>query len=252
MSPFLLLVLFGACLAAGLTFLLGFVPVQYLRAGFFTRHALVAGCIWLSAAAVHFNLAFLFVAAACSLAWWNFRADHILQGKLFLALAAGLGLTYGIFGAGLIRLPPLVPAAVQHWVIVGVYASAGLLAAGYLTLATAWSCNPADFRGRDLLQRQTGILIVALIARSLILGSALYAVALHPDSGPLLGELLNPGSLGWVLALRILCGLIIPALVAGWILTRLRRTQDEWEPKLALPMGVSLIIGELIALRLGF
>lgn len=252
MSPSLLLALFGACLAAGLTFLLGFVPVQYLRAGFFTRHALVAGLIWLGVAVVHFNLAFFFVAAACSLAWWNFRSDQMLQGKLFLALAAGLGLTYGIFGAGLIRLPPLVPVSIQHWVIVGVYASAGLLAAGYLTLATAWSCNPADFRGRDLMQRQTGIFVIALIARTLILGSALYVAYQDPEGNPLWEALTQLGSLGWLLALRVVCGLIVPALAALWIFTRLRRTLDEWEPKLILPMGASLILGELIALRLGF
>lgn len=252
MSPALLFALFGACLASGLTFLLGFVPVQYLRAGFFTRHALVAGMIWLGVACFHFNLAFLVVAAACSLAWWNFRADHILQGKLFLALAAGLGLTFGIFGTGLIRLPPLVPSGVQEYVIVGVYASAGLLAAGYLTLATAWSCNPADFRGRDLMRRQTGILTVALIARALILVSALYAVTTHPDGGAFVEELLQFSQLGWLLALRMICGLLIPALVAGWIFARLRHSQDEWEPKLALPMGLSLVIGEVIALRIGF
>jgi hypothetical protein len=251
MSPILLLALFGASLAAGLTFLLGFVPVQYLRSGFFTRHALVAGAAWLATAGLFYHIAFLVIAAACSLSWWNFRQDKILQGKLFLSLAAGLGLTYGLLATGLIRLPPLFPTQMREWVIVGVYASAALSAATYLLLATAWSCNPADFKGRDLLQRQTGIFFVALIARTLILGSAIYLLSQHEDGQELFSELLQIDHLGWLLIVRIIFGLLIPAAVGFWVLKRLAHQRDEWEPKLILPLGFSMLVGELIALRLG-
>ena len=85
--------------AASVTVFLGFLPTKTLRSGFFAREALKAAAAWVVIAAISplgvMHYPFI-LAAFCFIAWWNFQRDDAFMGKIWLSLAAGLGISIGV------------------------------------------------------------------------------------------------------------------------------------------------------------
>ncbi len=88
-----------AAAVASFTLFLGALPTEINRARVFTRPLPGAALAWLAVGLLsprsifHYDVA---LAGLCLLAWWNLRQDRGLAGKLWLCVAAGLGISLGV------------------------------------------------------------------------------------------------------------------------------------------------------------
>ncbi len=87
-----------ACSVAWALIFLGRLPNGLLRIDLFYRQIGFAGLAWMlvallsPASILHFDV---FIGLLCLLAWWRWREDHGLSGRLWLSVAAGLGISLG-------------------------------------------------------------------------------------------------------------------------------------------------------------
>jgi hypothetical protein len=118
------------------TIFLGGLPTCLIRAPVFTRPVGLAGLGWLvvallsPTAILHYDI---FVGLICLFAWWQLRREEALRGKLWLAVASGLGISLGV--VLILAVTPIAyPAGLALWnrilVLASIYLGGAVIGLG--------------------------------------------------------------------------------------------------------------------------
>ena len=136
--------------AWGLIFL-GRLPTKLLRLEVFYRQIGLAGLAWMVVAGLapgsvlHFHI---FIGLLCLFAWWRWREDHGLSGRLWLSVASGLGISLGVVlilavTPGAWPVGALLPR--QGLVLLGTYLGGAVVGLAYvLFVLTRRAATAAD------------------------------------------------------------------------------------------------------------
>lgn len=160
-----------AVATASATIFLGFLPTKSISSAFFARESGKAIFAWILVALsspsqiAHYPLLYAFLSFA---AWWQFRRDNLLNGKMWLSIAAGLGISVGIM-----LILAVTPAAYPHGLsltadtllLASIYLGGGILGLAYVCLVLIDS----DGSHQPLIQRLVKLLAVLTLARAAVL-----------------------------------------------------------------------------------
>lgn len=240
-----------ASMATGLTFFLGFIPLDKAPSRFFSLHSMIASILWMAVLAENQNPVFFILAAACGFAWHNFRIEKPVMGKRFLALASGFSVAFALFHSGVIPFPPLLPPAWNYLWALSTLLSAALLGSCYLALMVGSDFSRGASIGQDVFARCLRIFLGTITLRAILFLAASGAIWLEWDGSALRRQWFDFSQMGLLVLSRIFFGLAIPAAITIWGLARLKTSQSF---KLAPFYVVIFLIlwGEKCFLRLGF
>jgi hypothetical protein len=222
----------------GLIFL-GRLPTQFLRMKFFYRHIGLAGLAWMVVASVspgsilHFDV---LIGLLCLWAWWRWRGDHGLSGRLWLSVASGLGISLGVVLV-LAVTPHAFPANLGGEILFLLEVSVGGAVIGL-----AWVLFVLT--RRVATEAEVPVALVLGYGRLLILLTLVRAGV----------ALLRPGGLAWLTLAghvmvypgRILHVFVLPVL-AWWAWRRIRGRTPSTSGVPLLILGVAGALAEMAA-----
>ena len=169
-----------AVATASATVFLGFLPTKSISSSFFAREALVATFLWAIVAfsapaeAMHYMLA---IGLFCGGAWWKFRHDRMLNGKMWLSLSSGLGISLAVVLI-LVKTPqgypPELPSHIGGLLLASIYMGGSIIGLTYIcfTLIQNVSTNSGVTQG--VAQRYLKILFGLTLARAAVLIALLF------------------------------------------------------------------------------
>ncbi len=169
-----------AVATASATVFLGFLPTKSISSSFFAREALVATFLWAIVAfsapaeAMHYMLA---IGLFCGGAWWKFRHDRMLNGKMWLSLSSGLGISLAVVLI-LVKTPqgypPELPSHIGGLLLASIYLGGSIIGLTYIcfTLIQNVSTNSGVTQG--VAQRYLKILFGLTLARAAVLIALLF------------------------------------------------------------------------------
>ena len=162
-----------AVATASATIFLGFLPTKSISSAFFARETAKALLAWVLVAFtsspkimhLEFVLAFL-----CFASWWHFRRDRALNGKMWLSMASGLGISLGIMFILTVTpraYPPGLPPLNETLLLASIYLGSAVIGLAY-TCCTLSLSEKAGVT-QNILRRYTGLLLGLTIARAAVL-----------------------------------------------------------------------------------
>ncbi|MFA5264937.1 MAG: hypothetical protein WC378_14025 [Opitutaceae bacterium] len=247
-------------LAIGIAALLGFLSIERETARFFKFHSLVAAACWVLVSILVAGQArypYLGFGIVCLCAWAQFRGGRLFKGKMWLSLAAGLGLAFGV--TGLARgypgsLPAGCPVGLGFWFFSRIYAGVPLIAVAYMAFAFAFASpgETIDAPGR----LRTALKMIPWF----VLGRGLWSLAIlgiaagkAPEwTRAFLASGFGTAAGASFLFVRVGAGLALPAFLAVSLLRNMPAKDPRTERTSVLLLCVAVVMGELLALMLGF
>jgi len=159
---------------ASATIFLGFLPAKSIRAEFFARETLRAGLAWLLVAIVsppailHYPLIFALVCLAAS---WQFRKDNILNAKMWLSLASGLGISIGVMLILAVTpkasgYPPGLSQPGEALLLASIYLGGAVIGLAYVCLILNQNVSMNSGVTNNLVQRYAGLLLILALVRA--------------------------------------------------------------------------------------
>jgi hypothetical protein len=169
---------------ASATIFLGFLPTASIRSSFFARASLKAALAWglvmlvTPPAIMHYPF---FFALLCGGAWRQFSRDSAFNGKMWLCVASGLGISLGVML--LLALtprawPPGLPQVPQILLLASIYLGGAIIGLACVCASLAHNLSTASGVTYAVVQRYVGLLLNLILARAVVLPALLL---LTPD-----------------------------------------------------------------------
>jgi len=205
-----------AVATAAATIFLGFLPTRNINSRFFGQEAIKAALLWFfiamasPSAISHYHI---FIALLCFGAWWQFRRERALNGKMWLSIASGLGISIGVMLLLAVTpraYPADLPELNRMLLLASIYLGGGVIGLAYVTYILIQGAATRSGVTSELVQRYAELLLMLAIARAAILWIAIYLQ--HGFDLLLKGAL--PVTTGLLL---VLAGLLLPLFAfAAW------------------------------------
>ena len=175
-----------AVAVASATIFLGFLPTRNIRSPFFAQETFKALIAWVfiamfSPSAIrHFHF---FIAILCFGSWWQFRRDKALNGKMWLSIASGLGISIGVMLILAVTpraYPPGLSGLNQTLLLASIYLGGAVIGLAYVSHVLIQGSAIPSGATNDQIQRHIGLLPVLVLARA---GVLLALIFLTPGKG---------------------------------------------------------------------
>ena len=169
-----------AVATASATIFLGFLPTKSIRSEFFAGEALKAAIAWIFVAIssppaiVHYHI---FVAILCGGAWWKFRRDNALSGKMWLSIASGMGISIGvmlILGVTPRAYPPALTQPSQTLLLASIYLGGAVIGLAYVCYVMTRSGSAGSGIPGAIIQRYVELLFGLTLMRAVAMLSSCF------------------------------------------------------------------------------
>ncbi len=163
-----------AVATASATIFLGFLPTKDIAPAFFARETGKALMAWIVVALLSPPAIFhypLFFAFFCFAAWWHFRRDNALTGKMWLSIASGLGISVGvmfILAVSPRAYPPGLPPLPETLLLASIYLGGAVIGLAYVCVALVLSTKVNSGVTQVIVRRYVGLLCYLTIARAAV------------------------------------------------------------------------------------
>jgi hypothetical protein len=164
-----------AVAVASATIFLGFLPARNIRSAFFAAEVQKAAVAWVfigmaSAPAIfHYHI---IIAIVCFGAWWQLRRDKALNGKMWLSIASGLGISIGVMLI-LTTTPRAYPDGLSEYdrrfLLASIYLGGAVVGLAYVCYMLTRGLTTNSGITRAMVQRYTGLLSGMIFARGAVL-----------------------------------------------------------------------------------
>ncbi len=164
-----------AVAVAAATIFLGFLPTRTIRSAFFAQESLRAAIAWgliavvSPPAIVHYQI---FIAILCLGAWWQFRSDKALNGKMWLSIASGLGISLGVMLILAVTpraYPPGWTQEAHAFLLASIYLGGAVIGLAYVGYTLTQGMATRSGVTNEVIQRYVGLLVVLVLARTVLL-----------------------------------------------------------------------------------
>lgn len=243
-----------AQIAIGISIFLGFSSVKKFKPTFFSSQSIMAGACWiLIAAGMGFNKQFFFAfGLLCLCAWWQFRAEKMVNGKMWLSIVAGLSASLGVQWLAAFppdSIPNGCPPSLGYLFVSSIYIGGFLVAATYFTTFFVFQ------KEENSLEMAAAGFSVVLIAAAVRFIALLLTMSLLSQGGgewakTFIRDTTSYQSDGVLFSMRCLLGLIFPLLLSflGWRLAKANRPREC--SGIAVALALSVLLGEALAIYL--
>ncbi|MCE0484573.1 MAG: hypothetical protein LV479_10080 [Methylacidiphilales bacterium] len=177
-----------AVAAASITLFLGYLPIKTVSPSFFSRQMAIATGGWgvvalLSPAEiVHYPI---LLAVLCLVGWRQFAQDEAFWGKMWLMLAAGLGISIGVLLILAVTpraWPEGIPAAGQAMLLGSIYVGGGIIGLGYMGVALSRGVSANQGVTPGQLRQYVGLLVGLCFIRAALAWGTLFLVPGHIEN----------------------------------------------------------------------
>jgi len=175
-----------AVAVASATIFLGFLPTRNIRSPFFAQEAIKAALAWVfvamvsPAAIMHYHF---IIAILCFGAWWQFRRDKALSGKMWLSIASGLGISIGVMLILAVTpraYPPGLPEQSRAFLLASIYLGGAVIGLAYVSYVLIQGSATRSGIANELVQRYVGLLLVLVLVRAAsFIGPCLIALVTY-------------------------------------------------------------------------
>lgn len=260
-----------AVATASATIFLGFLPTKTIRSSFFGMEALKAALMWgavalvVPAQVIHY---YLFFALLCGGAWWQFRNDLALRGKMWFSVASGLGISLGgmLILATTSAYLPVSPLTFRHLelnqmnsidqavLIISIYLGGAVIGLAYVTYILTRQASTKSGVTNGLAQRHAELLLILVLARATAAAIAFYL--LRPDRsapGAMEKSPIDPHTLILMEAAAALGLLLVVLPALAFYVKRASQLSSRVQPTRALmAMMILGFVAEVLARLLVF
>lgn len=173
-----------AVATASATIFLGFLPTKDIKSTFFAREAGKAIFAWglVALTSPHKILHYpCLLAFFCFAAWWHFRRDRALNGKMWLSLASGLGISIGVMFILAVTPqanPPDLPLLNETLLLASIYLGGAIIGLAYVCLMLVQSTNAGVTQ--SLVHRFVGLLLTLTFIHSFVIFASWLVSAFLP------------------------------------------------------------------------
>lgn len=164
-----------AVAVASATIFLGFLPTRNIASSFFTREILKAAMAWLAVtlaappAIFHY---YLLLALLCFCAWWQFLNDHAFNGKMWLSVASGLGISVGVMFF-LAVMPRAYPSGqspvINDLLLASIYLGGAVIGLAYVSRVLIRGSMIQHGITPETIRHYVRLLVVLTLARAVVL-----------------------------------------------------------------------------------
>ena len=174
-----------AVATASVTIFLGFLPTKTISCAFFARETLKASAAWTVVAffcpleILHYPL---ILAIICLCAWWHFSGNHALNGKLWLNVASGLGISAGVMLILAVTpraYPPGLPLLNQALLLAAIYLGGSVIGLAYVCFALIQGAKANSGVTQSLVQRYIGLLLYLTVVRAVVILAIFFVLPGH-------------------------------------------------------------------------
>ena len=170
-----------AVATASATIFLGFLPTKNISSAFFARETGKALIAWIIVALLSPTKIFhypLFFAFFCFASWWHFRRDRALNGKMWLSLASGLGISIGVMTILAVTpqaYPPGLPPFNETLLLASIYLGGAIIGLAYVCFALIQGTKANSGVTQGIIQRYVGLLPYLTVFRAAVILATFFS-----------------------------------------------------------------------------